>query len=75
VYDYKTLSDFDRCAIRNKIHEFYTVRRQLPTIAKLYESLKDDIKLDGSVSLLLNLASNENVQNHQPASVVHDFSS
>ena len=42
----------DRCAIRNKIHEFYTVRRQLPTIAKLHESLKDDIKFDGSVSHL-----------------------
>ena len=57
----KPVDDFDRSAIRNKIHEFYTVRRQLPTIAKLYETLKDDIKLDGSVSLLLNLASNENV--------------
>jgi hypothetical protein len=27
----KPVDDFDRCAIRNKIHEFYTVRRQLPT--------------------------------------------
>jgi hypothetical protein len=48
----KPVDDFDRCAIRNKIHELYTVRRQLPTIAKLHESLKDDIKFDGSVSLL-----------------------
>ena len=51
----KPVDDFDRCAIRNKIHELYTVRRQLPTIAKLYESLKDDIKFDGSVSLLRNV--------------------
>jgi hypothetical protein len=51
----KSVDDFDRCAIRNKIHEFYTVRRQLPTIAKLHESLKDDIKFDGSVSLLRNI--------------------
>ena len=33
----------------------YTVRRQLPTIAKLQESLKDDIKFDGSVLLLRNV--------------------
>jgi hypothetical protein len=32
-----------------------SVRRQLPTIAKLHESLKDDIKFDGSVSLLRNV--------------------
>ena len=51
----KPVDDFDRCAIRNKIHEFYTVRRQLPTIAKLRESLKDDLKFDGSVSLLRNI--------------------
>jgi hypothetical protein len=51
----KPVDDFDRCAIRNKIHEFYTVRRQLPTIVKLHESLKDDIKFDGSVSLLHNI--------------------
>ena len=51
----KPVDDFDICAIRNKIHEFYTVRRQLPTIAKLHESLKDDIKFDGSVSLLHNI--------------------
>ena len=51
----KPVDDFDRCAIRNKIHEFYTVRRQLPTIAKLHESLKDDITFDGSASLLRNV--------------------
>jgi hypothetical protein len=36
----KPVDDFDICAIRNKIHEFYTVRRQLPTIAKLASCLK-----------------------------------
>jgi NADH:ubiquinone oxidoreductase subunit E len=51
----KPVDNFDRCAIRNKIHEFYTVHRQLPTIAKLHESLKDDIKFNGSVSLLRNI--------------------
>jgi len=51
----KPVDDFERCATRNKIHEFYTVRRELPTIAKLHESLKDDIKFDGSVSLLRNI--------------------
>ena len=51
----KPVDDFDRCAIRNKIHEFYTVRRQLPTLEKLHKSLKDDIKFDGSVSLLRNI--------------------
>ena len=33
----------------------YTVHRQLPTIAKLHESFKDDIKFDRSVSLLRNI--------------------
>jgi hypothetical protein len=51
----KPVDDFDRSAIRNKIREFYTVRRQLPTIAKLHESLIDDIKFDRSVSLLRNI--------------------
>jgi hypothetical protein len=37
------------------IIEFYTVCRQLPAIAKLHKSLKDDIKFDGSVSLLCNI--------------------
>ncbi|CAC5387108.1 OBSCN [Mytilus coruscus] len=36
---YKPVDEFDKCAIRQKIHEFYTVRRQLPTIDRLYESL------------------------------------
>jgi hypothetical protein len=41
----KPVDDFDRFSIRNKIHEFYTVHRQLPTIAKLHESLKKTLNL------------------------------
>ena len=33
---YKPVDDFDQTAIRNKIQEFYTVRRQLPTLKNLY---------------------------------------
>ena len=33
----------------------YTVHRQLPTMAKLHESLKDDIKFDGNLTLLRNI--------------------
>ncbi|CAC5406182.1 unnamed protein product [Mytilus coruscus] len=49
---YKAVDDFDKYAIRQKIHKFYTVRRQLPTIDRLYESLKCDINIPGSKSLL-----------------------
>ncbi|CAG2191755.1 unnamed protein product [Mytilus edulis] len=52
---YKPVDDFDKCAIRQKIHEFYTVRRQLPTIDRLYESLKCDIYFPGGKSLLLKI--------------------
>ncbi|CAC5387409.1 unnamed protein product [Mytilus coruscus] len=40
---------------KQKIHEFYTVRRQLPTIDRLYESIKCDINFPGSKSLLLKI--------------------
>jgi len=29
--DYKSLDNFEDCVIRNKIHQFYTVRKQLST--------------------------------------------
>ncbi|XP_045459274.1 uncharacterized protein LOC123669728 [Melitaea cinxia] len=29
------LDDFDLCAVRNKIHEMYTVRKEVPTLRKL----------------------------------------
>ncbi|XP_053406296.1 uncharacterized protein LOC128559142 [Mercenaria mercenaria] len=48
----KTVDDFDRCAIRNKIYEFYTVRHELPTLTNLHEALKEDIDFIGSKSLL-----------------------
>ena len=40
--------DFDKCVIRRKIQEFYTVRKQLPTIDKLLAVLRDDICFKGS---------------------------
>ena len=48
----KILDDFDLCAIRNKIHEFYTVRKELPTLEKLHKVLKEDIRFSGSKSFL-----------------------
>jgi hypothetical protein len=39
----KPVDDFDRCAIRNKIHEFYTVRRQLPSIQQLIVKTVDHL--------------------------------
>ena len=52
---YKPLDDFDKCAIRQKIHQFYTVRRQLPTIYRLHECVREDINFPGSKSLLLKI--------------------
>ena len=37
---YKPVDDFDQTTIRNKIQEFYTVRRQLPTLRSLHEVQK-----------------------------------
>jgi len=34
--DYKGLESFDECVIRNKIHEFYSVRKQLPTLKGIH---------------------------------------
>ena len=42
------VDDFDKCVIRRKIQEFYTVRKQLPTIDKLLAVLRDDICFKGS---------------------------
>ena len=49
---YKALDDFDETAVRNKVHEFYTVQRQLPTITNLHAALKEDISYPGSHSSL-----------------------
>lgn len=44
----KVLDDFDVCAIRQKVHFFYTVKKEVPTIGKLLAQLKEDIDYDGS---------------------------
>ena len=41
-----------RLLIRNKIQEFYTIRRQLPTLKSLHEVLKTDVDFPGSLNLL-----------------------
>lgn len=42
------IDDFDKCVIRRKLQEFYTLKKQLPTIKKLLEVLKRDINFNGS---------------------------
>ena len=42
------LHDVDLCAIRNKNHGFYTARKELPTLEKLHNVLKEDISFSGS---------------------------
>ena len=49
---YKALDDFQETAVRNKVHELYTVPRQLPTITNLHADLKEDISYSGSHSSL-----------------------
>ena len=44
---YKPVDDFDQTVVRNKIQEFYTVRRQLPTLKSLHEVLKTDVEKKG----------------------------
>ncbi|CAG9134081.1 unnamed protein product [Plutella xylostella] len=44
----KELDDFDKCVIRQKIQQFYTVKKEVPTIAKLLALLKEDIGYNGS---------------------------
>lgn len=41
------LDDFDLSAIRQKIHHFYSVRKEVPTLSKLLAVLKEDINYDG----------------------------
>ncbi|XP_063623022.1 uncharacterized protein LOC134795119 [Cydia splendana] len=51
------LDDFDLCVIRRKIHEFYSVKKEIPTIKKLWTVLKVDINFPGgreSLRLLLH---------------------
>lgn len=44
----KKLDDFDICAIRQKVHFFYTVKKEVPTLGKLLAEIKKDIGYDGS---------------------------
>ncbi|XP_026736437.1 uncharacterized protein LOC113499995 [Trichoplusia ni] len=46
------LDDFDLCAIRNKIHQMYTVRKEVPTLGKLLAELKIDINFRGGRTTL-----------------------
>ena len=45
---YKPVDDFDETVIRNKIHEFYTQRHQLPTLSNLLTVLRGEINYPGS---------------------------
>lgn len=50
-------NDFDLCVIRRKSHEFYSVKKEIPTIKKLWTVLKEDINFPGgreSLRLLLH---------------------
>lgn len=44
----KELDNFDKCAVRQKIQFFYTVRKEVPTLSKLLATLRKDINYDGS---------------------------
>ncbi|XP_028040822.1 uncharacterized protein LOC114250923 [Bombyx mandarina] len=46
------LDGFDLCSIRHKIHQFYTVKKELPTLNKLLAVLKEDIGFEGSRATL-----------------------
>ena len=50
--DYKPVDDFDRTVIRNKVNEFYTVRKQLPTLSNMHVALQADINFPGGKSTL-----------------------
>ncbi|CAH2087753.1 unnamed protein product [Euphydryas editha] len=46
------LDDFEMCALRHKIHEFYVVRKELPTLTKILHELRNDIDYKGSRTTL-----------------------
>ncbi|XP_034840153.2 uncharacterized protein [Maniola hyperantus] len=46
------LDDFERCAIRHKIHEFYSVKKELPTLTKLSHEMQSEIDFKGSRTTL-----------------------
>lgn len=51
------MDDFDLCSIRHKIQEFYTVRKEVPSLKRLLTALKEDINFMGgreSLRLILH---------------------
>ncbi|KAH9644942.1 hypothetical protein HF086_010150 [Spodoptera exigua] len=44
----KDLDNFDLCAIRQKVHFFYTVKKQVPTLRNLLPVVREDLGYDGS---------------------------
>lgn len=52
------MDDFDKCAIRQKVHYFYAVKKEVPTIAKILVQIKEDMNYDGSREHLRKLLKN-----------------
>lgn len=44
----KELDDFDLCAIRQKVHYFYSVRKEVPTLNKILTVVREDLGFNGS---------------------------
>lgn len=42
------MNEYDLSVIQRKIHEFYTYKKEVPTINKLLHILKDEINFKGS---------------------------
>lgn len=49
---YKPIDDFDQTVIRNKIRQFYTHYKMLPTLRSLHAALKTEISYPGGLELL-----------------------
>lgn len=52
------LDNFDITAIRNKINEFYGVRKQVPTLRSLHNELKEAIEFTGCRETLRKILHN-----------------
>lgn len=44
----KELDDFDQCAIRQKVHYFYSVKKEVPTLNKILAMAREDLGFNGS---------------------------
>ncbi|GBP32451.1 hypothetical protein EVAR_24615_1 [Eumeta japonica] len=49
------VDDFDMGVIRRKVHEFYSAKKEIPTIKKLLETLKTEINYTGQRETLRKL--------------------